>query len=63
MVNDHQVDTARKFERLGHILVAYNEQELVEKIPLLETFTAKPRVPNRQGVINKIGQFLKEMSA
>ncbi len=57
-VNDHQLDTARKFEQLGHILAAYSEQELVEKIPLLESFVPKLRVPNRQGVIDRINKYL-----
>lgn len=59
VVNDHQVDTARKFEELGHILVAYDESELAEKIKLLKTFIPKPRNPNRQGVIDRISQYLK----
>ena len=58
VVNDHQVDTACKFEELGHILAAYDTDELPEKIKLLKTFVPKPRIPNRQGVIDRISQFL-----
>ena len=58
VVNNHQVDTARKFEQLGHILAAYDTDELAEKIKLLKTFVPKPRFPNRQGVIDRIGRFL-----
>lgn len=58
VVNDHQVDTARKFEQLGHILAAYDTEELVEKIKLLRSFVPAPRIPNKQGVIDRIGQFL-----
>jgi UDP-N-acetylglucosamine transferase subunit ALG13 len=61
-VNDHQVSTARKFEELGHILAAYDEKELVEKIKLLKTFVPKPRIPNRQGVIDRISRFLESLS-
>jgi beta-1,4-N-acetylglucosaminyltransferase len=61
VVNDHQVDTARKFEELGHILVAYNERELAEKIKLLKTFVLKPRIPNHQGVIDRIESFLRRL--
>ena len=61
VVNNHQVDTAKKFEQLGHILVAYHESELAEKIKLLKTFAPKPRIPNRQGVIERIGKFLTEL--
>lgn len=59
VVNDHQVDTARKFEQLGHILVAYDTDELTEKIKLFKTFVPKPRIPNRQGVIDRISRFLE----
>lgn len=62
VVNDHQVDTAKKFEQLGHILAAYDEKELVEKIKLLKTFVPKPRIPNRQGVIDRISSFLESLS-
>lgn len=59
VVNNHQVDTARKFEQLGHILAAYESDELLEKLKLLHTFIPKPRIPNRQGVIDRIGRFLE----
>jgi len=58
VVNDHQVHTARKFEQLGHILAAYEADELPVKIDLLKTFVPKPRIPNRQGVIDRIQRFL-----
>lgn len=60
VVNDHQVDTARKFEELGHVLVAYDTEELPEKIKQLKTFIPKPRIPNRQGVIDRITTFLAQ---
>jgi UDP-N-acetylglucosamine transferase subunit ALG13 len=58
-VNDHQLHTAEKFEQLGHILAAYDENELIDKIKLLKTFIPKPRIPNRQGVIDRVGSFLR----
>lgn len=61
VVNNHQIDTARKFEELGHVLAAYNENELIEKIKLLKTFVPKPRIPNRQGVIDRISSFLDSL--
>jgi len=60
-VNDHQLHTALKFEELGHILAAYDENELVEKIKLLKTFIPKSRVPNRQGVIDRISSYLNSL--
>jgi UDP-N-acetylglucosamine transferase subunit ALG13 len=59
VVNNHQEDTARKFEGLGHILVAYDTSQLPEKIQQLKTFIPKTRVPNRQGVIDCIREFMK----
>lgn len=61
VVNNHQVDTARKFEEQGHILAAYDEKELIEKIKLLKTFVPKPRIPNRQGVIDRISSYLNSL--
>jgi beta-1,4-N-acetylglucosaminyltransferase len=62
VVNNHQIDTARKFEQLGHVLAAYDEKELIEKIKLLNTFTPTKRTPNRQGVVDRIGKLLREIS-
>ena len=61
VVNDHQVDTARRFEQLGHLLAAYDEMELVGKIESLKTFPPKPRIPNRQRVINRVRGFLESL--
>lgn len=61
-VNDHQLHTAKKFEQLGHVLAAYDNDELAEKIAQLKTFTPKARVPNRQGVADRIGAFLGQMT-
>lgn len=60
-VNDHQLETAQKFEKLGHVIVAYHENELPEKLELLKTFKPNRRVPNRQGVIDRIGRFLSSV--
>jgi beta-1,4-N-acetylglucosaminyltransferase len=62
VVNNHQVDTARKFEQYSHVLVAYNEEELLAKIKLLNNFTPRKRIPNHGGVINRINGFLKKLS-
>ena len=61
VVNDHQVGTARQFEQLGHLLAAYDETELAEKIRLLNTFTPRLRVPNRQGVVDRVRRFLENL--
>jgi len=61
-VNDHQIGIARKFEELGHILVAYHEDELPEKIEKLLLFTPKPRKAQPQVVSERIAQFLNMLS-
>lgn len=61
VVNNHQIDTAKEFEKLGHVLAAYDENELIEKIKLLKTFVPKPRIPNQQGVIDRISSFLDSL--
>ena len=36
--NDHQMATAKRFAELGRIIVAFNEQELLEKLDQLDLF-------------------------
>ena len=63
VVNDHQVGTARKFEALGHVVVAYNIGELPEKIEKLKTFIPAPR-DNQAGLVAaRIKLFLEGMRA
>ena len=58
VVNDHQVDSARRFEELGHLLVAYDTDELTKKIMILRTFVPTLRAANRQGVIECITTYI-----
>ena len=60
-VNDHQLGTARKFEQLGHVLVANTEDELAEKIEQLKSFVPKPRKVQTKAVIDRISKFLNEL--
>ena len=60
-VNDHQVATARKFGELGHILVAYTEEELPDKLRELKTFVPKPRENQAKAVAERISIFLNEI--
>ena len=57
-VNDHQLHGARKFEELGHILVAYNEFDFAAKYNMLSRFRPKPRTARPDLVADRIGQFL-----
>jgi len=61
VVNDHQVAIARKFEELGHILVAYDTDELPERIRQLETFVPKERKANPETVAERIRRFLDDL--
>jgi UDP-N-acetylglucosamine transferase subunit ALG13 len=58
-VNNHQVDIARRFEQLGHILVAYNEEEFPNKLQQLKTFVPKPRDNQARAVAERIANFLE----
>jgi UDP-N-acetylglucosamine transferase subunit ALG13 len=42
--NDHQVATARQFERSGRIVVAMNEQELTDKLDMLDAMSGSEPV-------------------
>jgi len=62
VVNDHQLAIARKFEELGHVLVAYSTQEMPNKIKLLKTFKPRRRDNQAQMVAQRIDKFLKELN-
>lgn len=63
VVNDHQVAIAKRFELLGHVLVAYEAEELPEKIKQLRTFISRKRKAQPQAVTERIAHFLNELSA
>lgn len=63
VVNDHQVAIARKFEELGHILVAYDTKDLPQKMKQLRTFVPRKRKAQPEAVANRIAQFLDELAA
>jgi len=60
-VNDHQVATARKFEELGHLLVAYDVKDLPDGIHRLKNFIPKERKANPEAVTNRIHCFLDSL--
>ncbi|MEN6426533.1 MAG: glycosyltransferase [Phycisphaerales bacterium] len=62
VVNDHQVAIARKFEQLGHLLVAYEPEELAGKVKLLRDFKPKPRQVQPEAVARRIAEFLDGLS-
>ena len=60
-VNNHQLGTARKFEELGHVLVAVETEELPAKIEVLKTFKPKPRKNQADKVAERIKQYLDSL--
>ncbi len=58
-VNDHQVDTARRFEELGHVLAVLDELELVRKVKELKDFKPAKRSADREGVVNYLRGYLE----
>ncbi|MBN2590396.1 MAG: hypothetical protein JXA96_11085 [Sedimentisphaerales bacterium] len=60
VVHDHQVEIARKFEKLGHILVAYSEQELSAKAQELKRFVPNRREVQIDSVVRRISEFLQQ---
>lgn len=60
VVHDHQVEIARKFEDLGHILVAYNERDLLEKTQQLKDFVPLKRETQVNAVVSRILEFLRK---
>ena len=60
-VNDHQLHTARKFESLGCVLVAYDEIELPDRCAQLKSFRPASRNANVTGLVQRLRQFLSKV--
>jgi beta-1,4-N-acetylglucosaminyltransferase len=63
VVNDHQVGIARRFEKAGLLLAAYEAKELSACLQRLTTFRPQKRQCNHQAVVERISRFLREMEA
>ncbi len=61
-VNDHQIAFAKRFEELGHILVAYDVEELPDRIHELKNFTPRKRKASPHAVADRIRHFLNDLS-
>lgn len=59
--NDHQVATAKQFAEQGRIIVALNEQELMEKLDQLQILDEAERLDTRASprLINTIRGFIE----
>ncbi|UCG57791.1 MAG: hypothetical protein JSU70_23365 [Phycisphaerales bacterium] len=62
-VNDHQVATAKRFEELGCLLVAYDAEQLPEKMEALKSFTPRNRQAQIEAVVDRIASFLSELAS
>ena len=61
VVHDHQVAIAKKFEQQGHILVAYQEEQIPRKAMELKHFVPKKRNPQVQAVTERIAMYLNRI--
>jgi len=61
VVNNHHLSIARRFEELGHLLVAYREEDLPRKAGELKHFVPKKRQTQAEEVANRITGFLEEL--
>ena len=62
LVDDHQLETARRFEELGHLSVLREEESLASQLDRLNAFRPKERIPNRMGVSRTVSEFLFALS-
>jgi UDP-N-acetylglucosamine transferase subunit ALG13 len=62
VVNNHQVALTRKFGELGHVLVAYDVEDLPDGIRKLKSFVPRERKANPDAVANRIHHFLNSLS-
>lgn len=62
VVNNHQLDIAKRFEKLGYLLVAYGKEDLPEKMRRLKTFVPQERETQPEAVSGRIEKFLKELA-
>lgn len=61
VVHDHQVAIAKKFEEQGHILVAYQEDDISKKAMELKHFVPKKRITQADAVAERISIFLNQI--
>jgi UDP-N-acetylglucosamine transferase subunit ALG13 len=62
VVNDHQVAIARKFEQLGHVLAAYELDQIADKMSLLKTFVPRPRQACPDAIGRHIADYLNKLA-
>lgn len=60
LVSEHQLSTARRFEEMGHVLVALDAHEIPQKLKELKHFIPRPRRAHTDEVGAHIGRFLEQ---
>ena len=63
IVSDHQLAIARRFSELGHILVAYDVEDLPDGVRRLKNFVLKERIATPHAVAKRIALFLRSLAA
>jgi UDP-N-acetylglucosamine transferase subunit ALG13 len=63
VVNDHQLAIAKRFSELGHILVAYDAEDLPDSVRWLKNFVPKERIATPHAVAERIALFLCSLAA
>jgi len=61
-VNDHQLDTAETFAKLGYLLVAHSSEELIDQVGKLRELTHKKRNTGEKAMIKEISRFLQDIN-
>ena len=58
--SDHQIPTAKHFEGKGYLLAAYDEDELMKKLDLVESFRPATNIPDRASpeLIERLRRFI-----
>ena len=62
VVNDHQVDIARKFSQLGHLLMAEEACDLPQALERLGGFVPQARHIQTSQIADRISQFLNTLT-
>lgn len=63
LVDNHQLNTAKRFAALGHVLLFEDRSGLIANLARLADFTPEARHPNIEGVAVVIGRYLSELVA
>ncbi len=63
VVTDHQLATARRFAQMGHVLTAYDCDELPGRLREMESFTPVFRESQAQQVVQRLSRFIDEAVA